>query len=147
MWYARKRVPNHGSPMKLKLLSWNVCGANDSSERKVIKALIRSQRVDLFCLQETKIQAMSEGVVRSLGTGRFLDWGALDASGSAGGILICWDKRTLDVLELEVGQFSISCRFSNVEDGLIWIFTGVYGPFSREERECLWEELGAIRGI
>ena len=36
--------------MKLKLLSWNVCGANDSSERKVIKALIRSQRVDLFCL-------------------------------------------------------------------------------------------------
>ena len=50
MWYARKRVPNHGSPMKLKLLSWNVCGANDSSERKVIKALIRSQRVDLFCL-------------------------------------------------------------------------------------------------
>ncbi|RVW20582.1 hypothetical protein CK203_109704 [Vitis vinifera] len=45
---------------------------------------------------------MSEGVVRSLGTGRFLDWGALDASGSAGGILICWDKRTLDVLELEI---------------------------------------------
>ena len=71
----------------------------------------------------------------------------MDASGSAGGILICWDKRTLDVLELEVGQFSISCRFSNVEDGLIWIFTGVYGPFSREERECLWEELGAIKGI
>ncbi|RVW62755.1 hypothetical protein CK203_060238 [Vitis vinifera] len=52
--------------------------------------------------EETKIQAMSEGVVRSLGTGRFLDWGALDASGSAGGILICWDKRTLDVLELEI---------------------------------------------
>ena len=59
--------------MKLRLLSWNVRGANDSSKRKVIKAMIRNQRVDLFCLQETKIQSMSEGVVRSLGSGRFLD--------------------------------------------------------------------------
>ena len=59
--------------MKLRLLSWNVRGVNDSSKRKVVKALIRSQRVDLFCLQETKIQAMLEGVVRSLGIGRFLD--------------------------------------------------------------------------
>ena len=59
--------------MKLRLLSWNVRGANDSSKRKVIKAMIRNQRVDLFCLQETKVQSMSEGVVRSLGSGRFLD--------------------------------------------------------------------------
>ncbi|RVW74104.1 LINE-1 reverse transcriptase-like [Vitis vinifera] len=35
---------------------------------------------------------MSEGVVRSLGSGRFLDWRALDADGAAGGLLICWDK-------------------------------------------------------
>ena len=147
MPHAGKRVSDHGSLMKIRLLSWNVRRANDSSKRKLIKALIRNQRVDLFRLQETKIHAMTEGVVRSLGTGRFLDWGALDAFGSAGGILICWDKRTLEVLALEVGQFSVSCRFRNVEDGFVWMFTGVYGPFSREERECLWEELGAIRGI
>ena len=92
--------------MKLRLLSWNVRGANDSSKRKVIKAMIRSQRVDLFCIQETKIQAMTEGLVRSLGSGRFLNWGTLDAHGFAGGLLICLDKRTLEVLEMEVGNFS-----------------------------------------
>ncbi|RVX16394.1 LINE-1 reverse transcriptase-like [Vitis vinifera] len=47
----------------------------------------------------------------------FLEWGALDAHGSAGGVLICWDKRTLELIEMEVGE----------------------GSF--------WEELGAIRGI
>ncbi|RVX04546.1 hypothetical protein CK203_023405 [Vitis vinifera] len=36
---------------------------------------------------------MFEGVVRSLGAGRFLDWRALDASGLAGGVLICWDQK------------------------------------------------------
>ncbi|RVW85679.1 Transposon TX1 uncharacterized 149 kDa protein [Vitis vinifera] len=133
--------------MKLRILSWNVRGVNDSAKRKVIKAMIRSQRVDMFCLQETKIQSMTEGLVRSLGTGRFLNWGTVDAQGSAGGILICWDKRTLELMELEVGCFSISCRMRNVEDGLVWMFTGVYGPFSKEEREWMWEEIGAIRGI
>ena len=133
--------------MKLRLLSWNVRGANNSSKRKVIKVVIRSQRVDLFYLQETKIQAMSKGLVRSLGTSRFLDWGTLDAHGSVGGLLICWDKRTLEVLEMEMGNFSISYRLRNVEDGLVWVFTGVYGPFSKEDRDCMWEELGAIRGI
>ena len=64
--------------MKLKLLSWNVHGANNSSKRKIIKVIIRKQKVDLFCIQETKIQTMTEGVVRSLGIGRFLDWRALD---------------------------------------------------------------------
>ncbi|RVW32118.1 hypothetical protein CK203_080548 [Vitis vinifera] len=58
--------------------------------------------------------------------------GCLDAQGAAGGILICWDKRTLEILEMEMGQFTISCRLRNVEDGKTWIFTGVYGPFSKE---------------
>ena len=133
--------------MKIRLLSRNVCGVNDSSKRRVIKAVIRSQRVDLFYLQEAKIQTLSEGLVRSLGSGRWSDWVALDAYGSAGGLLICWDKRSLEVLEMEVGNFSISCRFRNVEDGLTWIFTGVYGPFSREDKDCMWEELGAIKGL
>ena len=60
---------------------------------------------------------MTDGLVRSLGSRRFLNWDAMGAQGAARGILICWDKRTLEVLEMEMGQFSISCRLRNVEDG------------------------------
>ncbi|RVX00991.1 LINE-1 reverse transcriptase-like [Vitis vinifera] len=90
---------------------------------------------------------MSEGIVRSLGSGRFLDWRALNAEGAAGGILICWDKRVLEILDWEEGQFSLSCRFKTIENGATWVFTGVYGPFTKVEREGMWEELGAIRGL
>ena len=85
--------------------------------------------------------------MRSLRSGKFLDRKALDVFGSVGGILICWDKRSLKLLDWEEGQFSLSCRLRNVENGVVWVFTGVYGPFTREEMECLWEEIGAIRGI
>ncbi|RVX18912.1 hypothetical protein CK203_007153 [Vitis vinifera] len=40
-----------------------------------------------------------------------------------------------------------SGRFKNVEDEIVWVFTGVYGPFTKKERECLWEEIGVVRGI
>ena len=89
--------------MKVKILSWNVRGANDSSKKKVIKTFIRNQRVDLICIQETKIQAMSDSIARSIGSGRFLDWKAVNAKGASGGILICWDRRSLDILDWEEG--------------------------------------------
>ncbi|RVX16492.1 hypothetical protein CK203_006036 [Vitis vinifera] len=77
------------------------------SKRKIIKLVIKNQKVDLFCIQETKVQVMSEEMARSLGRGDFL---------------------------IE--------RFRNEGDDAIWVFTGVYGSFSKEDRECLWEELG-----
>ena len=57
--------------------------------------------------------------MRSLGSERFLDWRALDADGAAGGLLICWDKRSLEILDWEEGQYSLSCRFKNVEDRVV----------------------------
>ena len=54
---------------------------NDPDRRKIIRNVIRSQRVNLVCLQETKIQNLTTAVARSLGVGRIYDWRALNAKG------------------------------------------------------------------
>ena len=59
--------------MKIRILSWNVRGANDSDKRRVIKSVIKSKKVDVVCLQETKIKEMRTGLVCSLRVGRHLD--------------------------------------------------------------------------
>ncbi|RVW54203.1 DNA ligase 1 [Vitis vinifera] len=123
-------------------------GIGDAS---IIKALAeacgRKEEQIKSQYKETKIQAMSDNIARSIGSGRFLEWKAVNAEGASGRILICWDKRSLEVLDWEEGQFTLSCRFRNVENGARWVFTGVYGLFSKMEREALWDELGAIRGL
>ena len=68
--------------MKVKILSWNVRGVNDSNKRKVINNFIRTQRVDLVCLQETKGQEMNNVMACSFRVGRFLNWIALNAEGT-----------------------------------------------------------------
>ena len=74
--------------MKVRLLSWNVRGANDKDKRKIIKSFIKSQMVDVVCLQETKIKEMTIGLMRSLGVGRHLDWSAVNSRGTTRGILV-----------------------------------------------------------
>ena len=103
--------------MKLKLFLWNVRGANNPNKRSVIINFIRSQRVDLVCLQETKLQKLSSANARSFRVGRLAEWRAVEAEGSAVGILVFWDARKLELVEAEIGQFSVTCMFKNVDDG------------------------------
>ena len=90
--------------LKLILLSWNVRGVNNFEKRKVIKQFIRDQRVDLVCLQETKVQEMSHGLACSLRVGRFSKWGTVDAIGTVGGLMLFWDKRILELIGMVNGS-------------------------------------------
>lgn len=53
----------------------------------------------------------------------------------------------LELIEMELGTFSISCRFKNHKDNFIWMFMGAYGPVLAGGREEFSNELGAIRGL
>ena len=55
-----------------------------------------------------------------------MDWVALDADQTAGGVLIMWDRRVLKKLEVLVGLFSASVQCKGVEDGFIWACSGVF---------------------
>ncbi|RVW28390.1 hypothetical protein CK203_109068 [Vitis vinifera] len=130
--------------MKIRILSWNVREANNCDKRKVIKALIKKNKVDLVCLQETKVQEMTRGIIRSIRVGRFLDWETVDSRGSAGGIVVFWDNRVLEMIELEKGECSISCHFRNCEDGFTWTFIGFWDEKEKTNRLTL-EEMEARR--
>ena len=61
------------------------------------------QKVNLIYLQKT-MKKVSCGLIRSLGVGRFVDWATSNVMGASGGILIFWDSRVLQLLEVEEGQ-------------------------------------------
>ena len=51
------------------------------------------------------------------------------------------------MLDVEEGQFSLFCKFKICGDDFRWVFTSVYGPSTRANKDCLWEGLGAIKGM
>ena len=99
--------------MKIRILSWNVRGANDRDKRRIIKSVIKSQRVDVVCLQETKIKEMTTGLVRSLGVGRNIEWRVVNFRGQLG---VFWCFGTIDWWSWWAGKkgFSQFCAGSKI---------------------------------
>ena len=79
--------------------------------------------------------------------GRYLEWRTVNSRGASSGVLVFWDNKVLQLLDVEVGIFLASCWFKNCEDDFCWIFTRVYGLTLKKEREEFWGELGVVRGL
>lgn len=133
--------------MKPKILSWNVRGINDVNKRLRIRSLLRSWKVDIVCLQETKLCGVDRHIIRSLWGCSFVGWCYLPSSGASGGVLVMWDKRVVEMAEDCIGVFSMAVSFKNIEDGWIWALAGVYGPNVDRDRSLLWEELVGLHSL
>ena len=96
--------------MHFKILSWNVRGLNDSRKRLIVKNCLREWKCDVICLQETKLSGMDRQMVGNLWSCPYVDWVALDAVQTAGGVVMMWDRRVLERTEVLVGSFSVSIR-------------------------------------
>ena len=113
--------------MKHKILTWNVQGLNEGNKRLRIKNLLSKWKVDIVCLQETKLEQITNYLVQSLWRCPYVEWCHVVSHGATGGILLIWDCRVVSKIEVCMGNFVAACSFKNVDDGLVWAFAGVYG--------------------
>jgi len=133
--------------MKVNIISWNVRGLNDARKRLLIKSLLHNWKADVFCFQETKLQGDIREIIKDLWSNRWVKYVQLEASGTRGGIILMWDSRLWDGEICETGTYCITCKFVGKTQDLSWHMTGVYAPNSTLEREEVWWELGAVRGL
>ena len=89
--------------MNLKILFWNVRGLHERDKRLQIKNLIRMWRADIICIQETKVELITRGFVRSLWGCHYVDWVYLGSLGALGGILVMWDRRVVEKVRRSCG--------------------------------------------
>lgn len=67
------------------LLNWNVRGLNNPIRRDAVRDMVSSTRATIVCLQETKLQNIDDGMVRSTLGAQFVDnYSYLPAQGVRG---------------------------------------------------------------
>uniref|UniRef100_A0A2N9GN59 Reverse transcriptase domain-containing protein n=1 Tax=Fagus sylvatica TaxID=28930 RepID=A0A2N9GN59_FAGSY len=118
---------------------------NDPKKREILRNWLRKWKIDVVCLQETKLDKIDWRIIQSIWGNRFVDWVALDAVNTAGGVLLLWDKRVLELIDSAVGKFSVSCLWKGLLDGFEWVGTGLYGPTCDEIRPDFWSEVKNVR--
>ena len=100
------------------------------------------RQISFVC--RTKLELVTRQIVRSLWSCHHVDWLFLGSVRAFVGILIMWDKRTVEKLDQAVGHFSVSCKFQNLVNQSVWTFSGVYGPHVDNERRLMWDELSGV---
>ncbi|XP_019242211.1 PREDICTED: uncharacterized protein LOC109222297 [Nicotiana attenuata] len=58
-----------------------------------------------------------------------------------------WDSRVWEGEVSSVGAFSITIKFSGKLQEYVWHLSSIYAPNDRREREKVWWEVGAARGL
>lgn len=74
--------------MDLKIFSWNVRGLGNRDKRVSINRSIVDAKPDIICVQETKIQSMSDSIIKDVWGSSTDSWVALPSWGASGGILV-----------------------------------------------------------
>ena len=130
----------------MKILSWNIRDSRSSSKRRAIKETICKVNPDIVVLQEIKREEVSRNLVGSLWRSRFKEWLVLLAVGTAGGILLMWDVRRVNVKDSLLGEFSASILVE-LEASSGWWFSGVYGPSKACFRDRFWDEIASLSSL
>ncbi|KAG2711914.1 hypothetical protein I3760_04G100200 [Carya illinoinensis] len=125
------------------MLSWNIRGLNDPNKWLRVKNLLCQWKLDIVCLQETKLEFIDRSIITSIRGCPFVRWVFLSSMGASGGIIM-WDSRVVESSEECVGNYMAACSFRNVEEGFCWAFVGVYGPNMDSHRKVLWDELAGL---
>jgi exonuclease III len=123
-----------------------VRGLNASGHRDVVRQLVVSERISLVCLQETKLQNISDYDVIQLVATDF-DYVFLSAVQTRGGILVAWRTTSRVTSDMSSQSFSLSVRLHQVCGGLKWWLTSVYNLSRDEDKPLFLAELHDLRVV
>lgn len=96
-----------------KILIWNVWGLNEWARRDCVHKVVDAVRPAIVCLQETKLDFISDwDVLAILGSG-FGSFVFLPAQHTRGGILVAWRDDSITSLTYRVHLHSVAVHFQN----------------------------------
>jgi len=127
------------------ILIWNVRGLNSAARQDLMRVLVDSAKIDVVCLQETKMTSINRQVVLSmLGSDFDNNFVSLPSVGASGGILIAWRSRLGTIGASRLDSHCVSIQFCPV-NGNTWWLTCVYGPQDNQEKIQFLQELREVR--
>ncbi|KAL5144990.1 LINE-1 retrotransposable element ORF2 protein [Glycine soja] len=127
--------------------------ALDQSERGLgrgikwasIRSMVRRQKIDLLCLQETKKESMDKDVCKALWGCSDFDWECVPAVNTAGGLLCVWDSFNFRV-ESKIAErgFIMLEGVWRAEDHRL-VVVNIYAACDLAAKRLLWQRLSDLK--
>jgi len=129
----------------MKFATWNVRGFGNDQKKSMVKRLIRSEKLDLIGLTETKVQELNAWDMKRCWGNYTADWEQVTARQNSGGILITWNQQSFTKLNSFAMQRWLCIVGEIIENKTKCVFCVVYAPNSHGERQKVWDQLRRIK--
>jgi hypothetical protein len=123
----------------LKGVFWNSEGTRDPGKHLLIKESVRDLKLDFIALSETGRAHFSQPFLSHLAAGQDFIWFCLPPHGRLGGMLIGINSATLQVRNVEAGDFCVKLSIRSKGDGFEWVLVSVYGAAQDAQKPALAE--------
>lgn len=110
------------------ILSWNVRGLNDLAKRRCIRSVVSTFNRSVVCLQESKVNFVSQSFLRSCCGSSIDRCQFLPAVGASGGLITCWNSKIFSCSEVLIRKHSLTLLLTYSASGKCFYLTNVYGP-------------------
>ncbi len=131
----------------VQVCSWNVRGLNDPGKRSLVKSVVSNFKQAIWCFQESKVDAVSRSFLRSFAGPSLDKFHFVKAEGASGGIITCWNSKSLSCSEVIVCTFSLTVRLNCLATGLAFYLTNVYGPPTWDGKEEFCAKLYNLKSV
>lgn len=127
----------------MNILVWNVPGLNTKSRRDALHGVVADHNVSIVCVQETKLNVISQRQIYEMLGAEFSSFAYLPASDTRGGILIACRSPHITMVQKQIGEFSVTVEVAIGDTS--WHLTSVYGPQADADKIEFLNELRSVR--
>ena len=124
----------------MSVSSWNVRGMQQPNRHATIVDVIRSNKVDVMGLLETKMEA---SCLNFFLENYFPHWRSANNFHAipGGRMLLIWNPETVDVEPISIGQQTINAKIRCLISNNYFNFSLVYGLYNPTKRLPMWDSL------
>lgn len=119
-------------------------GLRRPAKRAIVRKLVRLHKVDLLCLQETKIHKDVENIVFDVWGSRRCGWEWVLLEGVAGGLLVIWNENVLWREDVVSSTRALAIKFHSVVN-FLWAAADIFGPYEDSDKRAFWDLLSSVR--
>ncbi|KAL8522425.1 hypothetical protein ACS0TY_012537 [Phlomoides rotata] len=125
----------------MKILSINTRGSNSYRKRKEIKELIRRNKVDIVCLQESKKKVVTKNLCESIWPDKDFNWIYSGSKGASGGLITIWKKQALTLVQQWGTTGALGLMGIWLPKNVTFHLVNIYAPCDTKDEKVLWEEV------
>lgn len=131
--------------MDFNIISYNIRGLGTEGRDTAIGSVVKIEKAAVIFIQETKMENMTDSIVRSIWGSGMHQWTAVNSIGASRGMLTVWDDSIFNCVEVFSQMHCLSIRGTRICDGFDCVPTKVYGPTGDADRTRIWSELDEVR--